>query len=160
MGWDVYGSSVPINWVLSLVGSPVQQGRPPRLGRDIFRYFPTKEHFDQDLAACQRAMRLAQDLHSPALIEETRVICGLVKILKGLYLMAEAVVPGKKMTASERNVRPRRLPWLIEQARKSMRGWWPGALPWPRNLCPRALLPALAVCRYDRLPGACPQRSG
>jgi hypothetical protein len=102
VGWDLYGSRVPYLWVYSGVGNLFRQGRPPRLGRDIFRYFPTKEHFDRDLAECQRAMRLAEDLHWPALVEETRVIRGLVETLKGIYLMAEAAAPGKKMTDADR----------------------------------------------------------
>ena len=67
-----------------------------------FVYFPSKEHFDADLATCDRAMRLAEGLRSPAMIEETHVIRGLVGMLKGLYLMAEATAAGKKMTAADR----------------------------------------------------------
>jgi len=102
VGWDVYGGRVPFIWVYSGVAGMLRQGKPPRLGAGIFTYFPTKEHFDHDLAACERAMGLAQGLQAPALIEETRVIRGLVQMLKGLYLMAEAVAPGKKISSDDR----------------------------------------------------------
>jgi hypothetical protein len=71
------------------------------LGERIFAYFPDKEHFDRDLALCDRAMQLAQELKAPALIEETRVIRGLVQMLKELYLLAEAAAQGKKMTLAD-----------------------------------------------------------
>jgi hypothetical protein len=102
VGWDVYGSRVPYYWVHANLSSWVKPGRHPKLGAGIFRYFPQPEQFATDLAACNRAMELAQALRAPALIEETRVIRGLVTMLQGFYEMGEALAAGAKTTETQR----------------------------------------------------------
>ncbi len=102
MGWDVYGGRPLLDWIYHGVAEILKTGERAQLGSGHFVYFPSKEHFDADLATCDRAMSLAKRLRSPAMIEETHVIRGLVGTLKGLYLMAEATAAGKKMTAADR----------------------------------------------------------
>ena len=78
-----------------------QQGKPPaRLGP--LHRLPTLQHFDADLAACDRAMSRAKQYRSPAMIEETRVIRGLVEMLKGLYLIADVTAIGQDADADQR----------------------------------------------------------
>lgn len=103
VGWDVYGSGVPFLWTFGKVDWLFTPNKMPELGKKYFTYFPTREHFDEDLAVCDRAMALAQELKAPALIEETRVIRGLVQMLKGMYLLACATAPANKMTDEDRN---------------------------------------------------------
>jgi hypothetical protein len=102
VGWDLYGSRVPFAWVYGGIAGMFGPGRPPRLGSGVFTYFPTDARFGEDLAACDRAMTLAREVGSPALVEETRVVRGLVQMLQGLYLLGEATAPGQKMTAADR----------------------------------------------------------
>lgn len=123
VGWDVYGSQIPYRWVWGNAATGiVRPGRPPQLGKGIFTYFPTKEHFDTDLAACQHAMSLAEDLRAPALIEETRTIRGFVRMAKGLYLLGEAVSAGKKMTAEHRQQADAALALVDQGGRDTTRG--------------------------------------
>ena len=106
VGWDVYGAHPLLDWIYHGVDDLPKAGTRPHLGTGHFLYFPTMKHFDADLAACDRAMSLANAIQSPAIIEETHVIRGLVGMLKGLYLMADAVAAGKKMTAAGAVRRP------------------------------------------------------
>lgn len=123
VGWDVYGSQIPYRWVWGNAATGiVRPGKPPQLGKGIFTYFPTKEHFDADLAACQRAMSLAEDLRAPALIEETRTIRGFVRMAKGLYLLGEAVSAGKKMNADDRKQAAEALALVDQGGRDASRG--------------------------------------
>lgn len=127
VGWDLYGSRVPYLWVYpGVVGNLLRAGKAPQLGKGIFTYFPTKEHFDSDLAECDRAMALAQAVQSPALIEETRTLRGLVVMLKGIYTMAEAMAPGKKMTPNDRQRAADSLVLLdraSQETRESLLAW-------------------------------------
>jgi hypothetical protein len=102
VGWDVYGSSVPYRWVYGNITGTLKAGKPPKLGAGIYTYFPTKESLDRDIAVCDKAMGLAQQLKAPALIEETRVVRGFVAMLKGIYLMSEALAAGQKMTQADK----------------------------------------------------------
>ncbi len=102
VSWDVYGGRVPHGWLHGNAGAAIRPGKRPALGSGVFRYFPTPEHFDEDLAACRRAMQLAQEIKSPALIEETRAIRGMVEMLKGIYMIADAGAAGKRMTPDQR----------------------------------------------------------
>jgi hypothetical protein len=102
VGWDVYGGRVPFVWVNGGAGAAIRPGKRPVLGKGIFTYFQTPERFDEDLAACQRAMQLAQQIKSPVLIEETRVVRGLVEMLKGVYVIADAGAAGKAITTDQR----------------------------------------------------------
>lgn len=102
-------------------------------------YFPTKEHFDVDLAACDRAMSLARAIQSPPITEETHVIRGLVGMLKGLYLLAEASAAGKNMTAADRQHAADALK-LLDRANHEARD---GLLAWGSAVAPQHL-----TCRF------------
>ena len=102
VGWDVYGGRVPYYWVKGSLAGTIRVGHRPALGSGAFTYFPTPGHFDADLAACDRAMRLAHEVGAPALVEETRVIRGYVEMLKAFYSFGEAIAPGRKMMEAER----------------------------------------------------------
>ena len=139
VGWDVYGGRPLLDWIYHGVTEILQAGKPPQLGAGHFVYFPSKEHFDADLTACDRAVSLATGLRSPAMIEETHVIRGLVGTLKGLYLMAEATAAGKKMTAADRQRAADALK-LLDRANQEARG---GLLAWGSVVSPQFL-----PCRF------------
>jgi hypothetical protein len=66
----------------------IQSRAKPKLGLGMFRYFPDTRHFEADLAACCRALNLAQQLGDRAMIAETRVIGGYVEMMRQLYAIA------------------------------------------------------------------------
>ncbi len=122
VGWDVYGSRVPYSWVYGNIGGLLKAGRSPQLGSGIFTYFPTREHFDGNLAVCDRAMALARELKAPALVAETRVIRGVVRMLKGLYLLAGDTVKGDKMSPDEKAAAGASLALVDEGSREARDG--------------------------------------
>lgn len=98
VGWDVYGSGIPYP---AFFARPATQLRSrPVLGEGMFRYFPTFEHIDKDLAACDEALHLAEELQDPAILAETRVLRGYVGMVRGIARIASAVA-GKKQLDRE-----------------------------------------------------------
>jgi len=65
----------------------------PVLGkeRSMFRYFPSVEHMDHDLAVCEKAMKIAKYIDSPVILHETQAIQGYVKMVKEMYLITKQV---------------------------------------------------------------------
>ena len=102
VGWDVYGSDVPFSQFFGRATAMVAGRRKPALGEGMFRYFPSVEHMDEDLAACKRAMAIAKKLDEPALIAETQVIQGYVQMVKAIYSIAESVSTTKAPTYDQK----------------------------------------------------------
>ena len=111
VGWDVYGSRIPYTAFFGGAERLVRSRRKPALGGGMFRYFPTVEHIDEDLAACNRAMRLAQGLKEPDLIAETAAVRGYVRMVKATHDIAAAVAGKKELDAAE----TKRLQALFDQ---------------------------------------------
>jgi hypothetical protein len=101
VGWDVYGSGIPYPSFFGSAAALVRDRKPPKLGTAMFRYFPTVEHIENDLAACDRAAELAKDLNDPALITETQVIRGYVAMAKAIYAIADAIAGKEKLEAAD-----------------------------------------------------------
>ncbi len=94
VSWDVYGSGIPYpHFMHSKAGKLVANRGKPSLGdkRSMFRYFPTVEHMDNDLAVCDQAMAIARRIGAPEILHETRVIRGYVNIVKEIYTIAAQV---------------------------------------------------------------------
>jgi len=72
----------------------------------MFRYFPTPEHVDKDLAICGRALGLAQELRDPAILAETRTVQGYVQMVKATHAIASAVAGRQKRSACKRRSTP------------------------------------------------------
>jgi len=100
VGWDVYGSRIPYNAFFGVAERLVRSRKRPTLGEGMFRYFPTVEHINRDLATCERAMALARDLKEPDLIAETAVLRGYVRMVRAIHGIAEAVAGRKKLDAA------------------------------------------------------------
>ena len=101
VGWDVYGSRIPYTAFFSDAKRMVQRRSKPGLGKGMFRYFPTVQHIDHDLAICDRAMKLATELDDPAILTETRTIRGYVRMVKAIHAIANAVAGKKTLPAAE-----------------------------------------------------------
>ncbi|MEW6355209.1 MAG: ThuA domain-containing protein [Planctomycetota bacterium] len=102
VGWDVYGSRVPFYFVSRRPQHMVKQRTKPALGEGIFRYFPTVEHMEQDLATCEKAMAIAKRLNEPLLIFETEAIQGYVEMIKHIFTIANRISESKTLTYPER----------------------------------------------------------
>ncbi len=85
VGWDVYGSGIPYPHFFGNVAEIVSKHWRPKLGEGVYRYFPSVEHMENDLAICRRAMEIARRVDSPLLIAETRTIEGFVGMVRHLY---------------------------------------------------------------------------
>ena len=67
----------------------------------MFRYFPTQKHIDENLAACNTAMKLAEELGAPDILAETHVIRGYMRMIKSTYAIAESVAGKQKLDPQE-----------------------------------------------------------
>ena len=144
VGWDVYGWRIPFFWVTKGVARMFKKGKQPRLGSSVFTYFPSLKHFDEDLAACDRAMSLARSLGSPEMIEETRVIRGLVAMLKEIYLIAEVTAVGEKASVKQRTEAAEALARL-DLASQEVHA---GLLSWANAVAPRYVPPRGFAVRF------------
>ena len=97
LGWDVYGSKIPQQQFSLLAGRMIQQRQPPAwLGSNgMFRHFRSVAEIDADLADCRQALHLAERLGRPAMVHETKVIGGYIRMVKAIRQIA-TVVSGKK----------------------------------------------------------------
>jgi hypothetical protein len=144
VGWDVYGANIPMMWLYGNAGGPIRSGRRPALGTGVFKYFPTPAHFDEDLAACERAMQLARQLQAPTLVEETRTIRGLVEVLKGMYVIADAAAVKKPLPAD----RQQRAAGGLALVERGSRVAHDGLLAWGAALAAEFGSPTLNHQRY------------
>ena len=142
VGWDIYGSGYAAStFTRSFVHAArlVTDGVKPRLGEGLWRYFPTAEHMDENLAACRKALALAERLGAPALVAETRVIQGYMTTVKQLYAIGHLVADD---TLAEDDLRKRlqeamcRLAAAGMQIVGSLRDW------------EKALGPPITAARY------------
>jgi len=103
VGWDFYGPAMyDFNHTGKLVDMVTARADPGLGKKGPFQYFPTFEHFDEDLAACDAAMEIAERLSEPAMVAETRVIQGYVRMMKEIAFIATQVSSLAKPTYDER----------------------------------------------------------
>lgn len=97
--WDVHEGRFPLGFhklVRSLGGEELQ------LGEDAFAGFPTAECFEEDLAACEQAARLAEQIGSPAMTAETKVAASYVTLLRAIHLLSEKMAAQGEVEEGER----------------------------------------------------------
>jgi len=102
VGWDVYGSGVPFYQFFGSAAQMIKARSKPVLGKGMFRYFPTEERLQGDLAVCERATKLAEGLGSPVITAETQVVAGYVTMVQKLYQIASLVSRSEPPTEAER----------------------------------------------------------
>ena len=92
VGWDFYGAAMYDFNHSAILSNMVAARLDPGLGKKgMFEYFPTMQRFDEDLAVCEKAMRIAKRLDDPAMIAETQVIQGYVSMMKETAFIATQV---------------------------------------------------------------------
>ncbi|PIX44695.1 MAG: hypothetical protein COZ56_03945 [Armatimonadetes bacterium CG_4_8_14_3_um_filter_58_9] len=82
VGWDVYGSGIPYPAFFGGAAQVVASHTRPTLGQGMFRYFPSRKHIEEDLAACAKALTIAKRIGDARLTTETQVIGGYVQMVK------------------------------------------------------------------------------
>jgi len=102
VGWDVYGARVPYNWFFGGAAKSVAAGNVPALGGGPYRYMPDEEHIASHLQTCADATELAEEVGDPALIAETRVIEGYVKMLKTMHELGATIEKKKELSDEEK----------------------------------------------------------
>ncbi len=102
VSWDVYGSGIPTQSFPNSSVKMIENRAQPELGSGIFLYFPTVEHIDHDLTVCNKALKLAEELGDVALLSETRVVQGYVRMLKSIHVIAHAVAGKQPLGDADR----------------------------------------------------------
>ena len=92
VSWDVYGSEFPYREAYGGTDGIVRGGI--KLGTGIFDEFKSVERFDEDLAKCDRALKLAHGIGDEATLLETKIVQGYVRILRSVWHLSQ-VVHGK-----------------------------------------------------------------
>ncbi len=126
VGWDVYGGRVPYNHFFGAAARMVKKRVAPVLGKGMFRYFPTVEHFDKDLAVCDRALDIAKRLDHPPILDETLVVQGYVRMIKEIYTIAQTVSAKKQLDDKQRAALRQNLSRLSEacaQTTRALKDW-------------------------------------
>ena len=132
VGWDVYGARVPYSWFFGATAQRLAHGNLPALGDGPYAYMPTEDHIRQDLGACAAAMKLAKDVGDPALITETQVIDGYVKMLSTIHQMAAAIGAKTELTDAEKQTVTRLMAELDQatsQTTEGLRAWGQAVAP-------------------------------
>lgn len=140
VGWDVYGSRVPYNWFFGAAARAVRTGKVPGLGGGPYRYFPTEKHLTDDLTVCARAAKLARNVGDAALVAETQVIEGYVKMLALLRRIGRTAGGKKKLTAEEKDTAAKLMAQLDAATNQTTRGL---------SAWRAAVAPAARASRYD-----------
>lgn len=101
--WDMYASGFPYleNW-----GTPLAQIAAGKmkfaLGQSLFTAFTTEEQFGTNVAQCERALALAQELGEPQFIEESRIILGYSQVLQAVWELSRLLRGQEKLAAEAR----------------------------------------------------------
>ena len=89
--FDVYDSGFPTGYSGGTAVSMIDERQRPLLGEGMFRYYDSPEDFDRKLAACTRALEIANTFEKPDLANETSVIISYVMLAKYIHEIAERV---------------------------------------------------------------------
>ncbi len=135
-GWDLYGSRVPFSNFFGRAATYVKQRTVPSLGTGMYRYFPTDEHLDADIATCEWAEQTAVAWDAPTLVTEARVVGGMLRMLRGIramtLAMADTEMPPEQLRA-RLNEEMFAMALAAQQATQGLRDWrdaiegWNGA---------------------------------
>ncbi len=94
VSWDIHGSGFPFKLMRftkdeKSFADLLKERNAPKLGDNIFLYFPTPEKFDRNVAICDQALKMAETLGNADFIDESRIVQGQTRMLRDLYWIAE-----------------------------------------------------------------------
>ncbi len=136
VGWDLYGSRVPYSAFFGRAAATVKQRKPPTLGEGMYRYFPTLDRLDQDIATCQWAAEAATELEAPALVAEAHAVGGMLRMLRTVYDMTTILSdtgPAAEKARQKLNLAMHQMALASQQATQGLLDWrdalegWNGA---------------------------------
>jgi hypothetical protein len=126
VGWDVYGSRIPYSHFFGRAAAMVAGRAKPVLGEGMFRYFPTVEHIEHGLAACEKAVAIAKRLDEPTILAETRVVQGYVQMVREIHTIVKRVSESKRPDLAERIELQKTVSRLCAagvQTAEALKGW-------------------------------------
>lgn len=91
MEFDVYDSEFPIAYSWGQFIQLIRERRRPYLGEGVFRYYASPQDFGVKIAACDRALAIAERFRTPYFADETRIVRSYVRLARWLYELAEQV---------------------------------------------------------------------
>ncbi len=91
VGWDLYGSGVPFPQFFGRASNYVKQGAAPTFGEGLYRYFPSLEHLDADIAIAQACAEEAAGWDAPTLRHEAEVIGNMLRMLRAIHDLGVAL---------------------------------------------------------------------
>ena len=86
--FDVYDSDFPTCYSWGKAARMFREKRYPVLGRGMFRYYRSAGDFDRKVAACRKALQLAEGFEDPYLAHETKVVLSYAKLASCIYRLA------------------------------------------------------------------------
>jgi len=89
--FDVYDSDFPVAYSWGKFVRLIRERRRPYLGEGVFRYYTSPRDFSEKIAACDRAMAIAERFRNPYFADETRILRSYVRLAHALYEIAEQV---------------------------------------------------------------------
>ncbi|MFN0171660.1 MAG: glycoside hydrolase family 20 zincin-like fold domain-containing protein [Bryobacteraceae bacterium] len=89
--FDVYDSEFPVAYSWGKFIQLIRERRRPYLGEGVFRYYTNPRDFSGKIAACDRAMAIAERFQNPYFADETRIVRSYVRLAQWLYEIAEQV---------------------------------------------------------------------
>jgi len=131
VSWHVYGSGTPFLWMWGKVEGTLQNQPAPQLGGYLFRYYPTLDQFDRDLAVTEKALRLVrqqdqESLDVQLLLDETLIVQGYVQMTKQFYPLAKRLSRKEPLTDNEKVEMSRHMGRLLDackQTTSTLKSW-------------------------------------
>ena len=89
VSWDIYGARLIERYFFhpSTIEAMVAARVEPAFGQGLFRYIPDWDHLRRNLATCRAALRLAEQVGSPAMLAESKAILTYYEMLEQLCRM-------------------------------------------------------------------------
>lgn len=104
VSWDLYASRFPFLERYNHDADRVAGGYVKRsLGTSIFEAFKSEAQFDEDLAQCDAALALANEIADEGSILETKIIQGYVRVLKAIWQLSKLVHGDKGINEADRD---------------------------------------------------------
>lgn len=101
VGWDLYGSAIPHYNFYGAAAGMIKKRTRPEFGKGMYRYFPTMQHLDEDLAVCEKALNLAEQMGEKAVIAETQAIQGYLQMIRAIYNIADKLAASHELTSDQ-----------------------------------------------------------
>jgi len=134
--FDVYDSDFPTCYSWGKAVKVVTDRQPPKLGQGMFRYYANREDFDRKLAACNKAMQIAQSLENPYLASETRVVRSYVDLAKQICHIATLAAASEPRDSKRLKQAAARLQTAGKENAAAIRQWRAalGPEPWHQRV--------------------------